>query len=527
MPPVLSPADHIKAKEFTAFLKHLGFSQCLQQFVEQWRVLVKQQDVGRSIREKKSHKSDRLSVSSTRSRKSSSSSPPPLQVLHSKHRVVTSVGVEEDLWSLKGENHSAPDFADGAGTPLEVYKTLQSRGAVHFVPTTPYFRAPPPSNLPLESFNLRVVYESGKTGFEEEKDLAIVADTVVAGRYQMLQYLDSAAFSRAVRCMDLKEDREVCLKVIRNSKDFFDQSIDEIKLLKLINSSGDTEENCVVKLYDYFYFKEHMCIVTELLRDNLYQFSKFNREEETEFYFTLPRLQSIAKQILTGLRFLHDLGLIHCDLKPENVLIKSFSRCEVKIIDFGSSCYLTDNLSSYVQSRCYRAPEVILGCKYDGRIDIWSLGAILAELATGCVLFENSSLPQMLASICSVCGEIPVSVLHEGRNTHHFVTKFGAFYEQREGKELVFHFPIPGTPPETLFGHSDPLYLDFIRACLTLDHRRRPTAVELLEHPFLQHDYGSAHSTPPPLKKKLHIEDNTSAASPPTEMDSTLPTPLS
>lgn len=63
---------------------------------------------------------------------------------------------------------------------------------------------------------------------------------------------------------------------------------------------------------------------------------------------------------MTSLEYLHSLRLIHCDLKPENILIKSYSRCEVKIIDLGSSCFQTDHLSSYVQSRSYRAPEVRL-----------------------------------------------------------------------------------------------------------------------------------------------------------------------
>lgn len=94
-------------------------------------------------------------------------------------------------------------------------------------------------------------------------------------------------------------------------------------------------------------------------------------------------VQSITIQCLEALNFLHGLGLIHCDLKPENILIKSYSRCEIKVIDLGSSCFETDHLCSYVQSRSYRAPEVILGLPYDKKIDIWSLGCILAELCTG------------------------------------------------------------------------------------------------------------------------------------------------
>ena len=84
---------------------------------------------------------------------------------------------------------------------------------------------------------------------------------------------------------------------------------------------------------------------------------------------------------------IRDSGL-RADLKPENILIRSYSRCLVKVIDMGSSCFTTDHLSSYVQSRSYRAPEVILGIPYCQKIDIWSLGCILAELLSGSVLLQ-------------------------------------------------------------------------------------------------------------------------------------------
>ncbi len=84
-----------------------------------------------------------------------------------------------------------------------------------------------------------------------------------------------------------------------------------------------------------------------------------------------------------------------CSAKHQNLLhrnwLTALRRCEVKVIDLGSSCYVTDQLSSYVQSRSYRAPEVILGLPYDQKVDIWSLGCILAELLTGNVLFQVRS----------------------------------------------------------------------------------------------------------------------------------------
>ncbi|EPY26417.1 protein kinase [Angomonas deanei] len=162
----------------------------------------------------------------------------------------------------------------------------------------------------MGTFNLRVIMDPLKTGFEDEKNFPIIRGSIIADRYQIIQLLGKATFSRAVRCYDLlqpiydeeteaaeggdedeasKEEREpigyveVCLKIINNTKDFFDQSLDEIRLLTLINKYRDPDEAHVVRLIDAFYFKEHTMLVTELLSDNLYEFSKYNREEEEEF----------------------------------------------------------------------------------------------------------------------------------------------------------------------------------------------------------------------------------------------------
>ena len=220
------------------------------------------------------------------------------------------------------------------------------------------------------------------------------------------------------------------MKIIENNKDYYDQSIDEIKVLRYINVNGDVDSRNVLKLIDYFYHKEHLFIVTELLRDNLYEYYKYNRENEKTPYFTLGRLQKITKQILNGLDYIHSLHLIHCDLKPENILIKSYSRCEVKVIDFGSACFIHDHLSSYVQSRSYRAPEVIIGHKYDYKIDIWSLGCILAELWTGNVIFQNDSVQGLLARVIDIIGPFPEKMVRNAKLFSNFFTKEGLIYQE-------------------------------------------------------------------------------------------------
>lgn len=97
-----------------------------------------------------------------------------------------------------------------------------------------------------------------RTGFEENKDLSIVLNSVIAGRYYITEYLGSAAFSDVVQARDLHTGIDVCLKIIKNDKDFFDQSLDEIKLLKFVNKHDPSDERHLLRLYDYFYHQ--VCI---------------------------------------------------------------------------------------------------------------------------------------------------------------------------------------------------------------------------------------------------------------------------
>ena len=264
-------------------------------------------------------------------------------------------------------------------------------------------------------------------------------------------------------------------------------------LLDYLKQNDPDDAHHVVHILDYFYHKEHLFIVCELLRDNLYEFSRYNRETGGEPYFTLPRLRRIAKQCCEALAFVHKLKLIHCDLKPENILIKSYSRCEVKVIDFGSSCYLTDHLSSYVQSRSYRAPEVILGLPYDGKIDMWSLGAILAELLTGYVLFQNDSVAAMLARISSIVGPFPETMLLRGRHAHKYFVD-GMVYE-RDRTGLPYLLRPKATSLAARTHTDDELFLSFVGSLLQIDPDERPTAEQALQHPWLQTD---PYGWPPP-----------------------------
>ncbi|CAA0820955.1 Protein kinase superfamily protein [Striga hermonthica] len=341
----------------------------------------------------------------------------------------------------------------------------------------------------FETFDLKIVHRKNRTGFEEDKNFHVVLNSVIAGRYHVTEYLGSAAFSKAIQAHDLHTGMDVCMKIIKNNKDFFDQSLDEIKLLKYVNKHDPADKYHILRLYDYFYYREHLLIVCELLKANLYEFHKFNRESGGEVYFTMPRLQSITIQCLEALQFLHSLGLIHCDLKPENILVKSYSRCEVKVIDLGSSCFETDHLCSYVQSRSYRAPEVILGLPYDKKIDIWSLGCILAELCTGNVLFQNDSPATLLARVIGIIGTIELDMLSKGKDTYKYFTKNHMLYERNQDSNRLEYL----IPKKSSLRHRLPMgdqgFIDFVAYLLQINPKKRPSASEALKHPWLQYPY--------------------------------------
>merc|ERR1712159_821826 len=108
-----------------------------------------------------------------------------------------------------------------------------------------------------------------------------------------------------------------------------------VKLLKLLGRRVTAEERSLLPtLLNVFYYRETLFTVYELLRDNLYHIYKYIEECRLPKYFTVDRLQEVARQCLRTLLCLHQQEVIHCDLKPENILISSLTDCKVKVIDY-------------------------------------------------------------------------------------------------------------------------------------------------------------------------------------------------
>lgn len=257
------------------------------------------------------------------------------------------------------------------------------------------------------------------SGHDNEKhDYILYVNDVLGNeegrKYVILDLLGQGTFGQVVKCQNLETGQLIAVKVIKNQAAFFNQSMMEVTVLELLNQRYDKDDrHHIVRMRDTFVFRQHLCIVVELLSLNLYDLIKQNQYRG--FSLTLCRI--FCQQILDALRVLREARIIHCDLKPENILLRNLESPQIKVIDFGSACHEHQTLYTYIQSRFYRSPEVLLGLPYSSAIDMWSLGCIAAELFLGLPIFPGASNYDQVSRIVQTIGNPPSHMLEVGKET--------------------------------------------------------------------------------------------------------------
>jgi len=150
-----------------------------------------------------------------------------------------------------------------------------------------------------------------------------------------------------------------------------------------------------------------LILVFEMLSINLYDFLKRNQMKGV----SESLVRRFAIQLLITLSFLREKNIVHCDLKPENILLRQINKSGIKVIDFGSSTYENEQFYTYIQSRYYRAPEIMMGIRYTPAIDMWSLGCIMYELYVGRPLFAGEDEKEQMQCIMEIKGMPPRSMI--------------------------------------------------------------------------------------------------------------------
>eukprot|EP00347_Sterkiella_histriomuscorum_P013004 403366381 len=285
-------------------------------------------------------------------------------------------------------------------------------------------------------------------------------------RYEIIKKLGRGAFGVVVKCLDHQTKEVVALKILKNQKKLHKQGKIEIKLLELLRDN-DPED-------------KRNCICFEMLSINLYQFIKNNEFQG----FSVALTKRFTTQILQALAYLFKFNIVHCDLKPENVLLKKPNKSNIKLIDFGSSCFEQERYYTYIQSRFYRAPEIMLGIAYTPAIDMWSLGCIVFECLIGIPIFAGENERDQMAAIMEVTGLPPRSLIAKAsRRKVFFDDDYNPIIKVNSRGKLRK----PGSRSiESIIKVNDPDLVQFLKGCFEWKPEQRLKPEEGIKSPWIQ-----------------------------------------
>lgn len=365
---------------------------------------------------------------------------------------------------------------------------------------------------------------ASKTSSSSDGDYQLVQHEVLCSsshQYEVLEFLGRGTFGQVVKCWKKGTNEIVAIKILKNHPSYARQGQIEVSILHRLSQESSDDYN-FVRAHECFTHRNHTCLVFEMLEQNLYDFLKQNKFQPLPLKYIRP----ILSQVLTALLKLKQLGLIHADLKPENIMLVDPARqpFRVKVIDFGSASHVSKAVcSTYLQSRYYRAPEIILGLPFCEAIDMWSLGCVIAELFLGWPLYPGSSEYDQIRYISQTQGVPSEPMLNSATKTSRFFYREAdstyPFWrlkspdeheaetniKSKEARKYIFNclddmaqVNVP-TEIEGAELQAEKLdrreFIDLLKRMLTLDQERRISPGEALNHNFvtmnhLVHDFG-------------------------------------
>lgn len=372
--------------------------------------------------------------------------------------------------------------------------------------------------------------------------------------FEVLDKLGKGSFGQVFRCRSAKTRRLVAIKVVKSKHAYRQQALVEAQLAWALGRSRNAH---IVSFLGDFVFRNHVCLIFEALSMNMYELLKQNQFRG----LPLASVRLFTRQIVDALLVLDEARIVHCDLKPENILLvpsrvsiasdhdelddadRRFDaqgahrgHSVVKVIDFGSACCEGRATQSYVQSRFYRAPEVLVSAPYDCAIDIWSCACVAAELMVGLPIFPGTSSHDQLVRIVDMFGVPPDQLLMRGADTSEFfhvargrapprapapsyrlktpeeyardtrtdyVRESKKYFEYRRLADIIAHYPVREgmTPTELAKVKNERIvFSHFLAGLLRYAPHERWTPAQALAHPFLVE--GSLdHWRPPKCKR--------------------------
>ncbi|XP_038070156.1 serine/threonine-protein kinase PRP4 homolog [Patiria miniata] len=319
-------------------------------------------------------------------------------------------------------------------------------------------------------------------------------------RYNVYGYTGQGVFSNVIRARDsARTQQDVAIKIIRNNELMHKTGLKELEYLKRLNDTDREDKFHCVRLFRHFFHRNHLCLVFEPLSMNLREVLK---RYGKDVGLHIKAVRSYTSQLFLALKLLKRCSILHADIKPDNILVNE-SKTVLKLCDFGSACHVGDaDITPYLVSRFYRAPEIIIGMTYDYAIDLWSTACTIYELYTGKILFPGKSNNHMLKVMMDTKGKMPNKMIKKGLlKDSHFDSNFNFKYievDKVTEREKVTTFSVMN-PSKDMMGdlvgfsrlpedqHRKVNQLkDLLEKCLMLDPSKRVQIKEALHHPFIQ-----------------------------------------
>ncbi|CAB1431028.1 unnamed protein product [Pleuronectes platessa] len=329
--------------------------------------------------------------------------------------------------------------------------------------------------------------------------------------YQVESLLGQGTFGTVVKCKNLDDKSIVAIKMIKLRHDNMKMVNHEVAILKKLKSMDLSKCN-IVQWNQYFIDTGHICLEFEHLDRSLLNFM-----EERKFRPLLVKeIRPIVQQVAQALKHLKAVGIIHADLKLDNIMLVDQLRqpYRVKLIDFGLAHEVSAAVvGSYLQTRPYRSPEILLGNRFTVAIDMWSLGCTAAALYLGALLYPGLGEYEMITFIMETQGQLPVTMLNKGCKTQKYfrraVNNTSSVwklmtpneYRRATGKQPMenrgFKFSsldhLVDVQPIKTHNSADRvaemsdvnMFVDMLKAMLQLDPNTRATPCEVLEHKFI------------------------------------------
>ncbi|ORY77764.1 kinase-like domain-containing protein [Protomyces lactucae-debilis] len=351
----------------------------------------------------------------------------------------------------------------------------------------------------------------GASSFDDpEGHYVIVPNAPLTKRYKIIRLLGQGTFGKVVQAYDHVNRIFVAIKIIRAVQKYRDASMIELRVLRTLYQRDPNNWNNCIHLRDCFDYRNHVCIVTDLLGESIFDFLKGND------FAPFPRqhIQDFARQLFKSVMFLHFANLIHTDLKPENILLvsneyhlepwrgrtanivtrKVLENSDIRLIDFGSATFEDEYHSTVVSTRHYRAPEIILGMGWSYPCDIWSIGCILLELFTGDALFQTHDNLEHLAMMDIVCGPMDGRIVRQSSKLAQkmFRSNGRLDYPNKETTKDSRKFVKQMKPLAEMLPRRSSIFCEqfgkLLQEIFVYDPARRITAKKALAHPFFQID---------------------------------------